>query len=622
MSLRKKVVLVLGVAFGLAMIAIVALTRGLVLGGFQKLENRYAVTNVDRAWAALNNEIARQVIFVRDWGRWDDTRDFVLGKRPEYAAANLSDSSVVTLQVNLMTFWNADRQCVANKGVDLKEKTDWPVPKAIIKAISERTELFAFSSPTDSASGIVRTEIGPILLASCPITNNDNTMPIHGVLVVGRLLDESLVNKLAQQTQLELCLLGRSGETEVAPESVVRSLSDSDPMIIQIEDSQHIHGYHLISDLAKQNDLVLQVSVPRDIIHQGRSSVLYFLASLGWVGILVGGTLWILLRRLVLNPVHRLADHVVTIAKTGDLTARLEIRSEDEMGTLTRQFNALTEQLHQARKELTDQAFLSGMSEMASGVLHNLRNALTPITTEIESLCREVEQVPVQHLQQAIAEMALPMTEPLRREKLVQFVNSGRDNLIELVGRIHGRLEGINRPMAHVDQILADQQQYCSNPAAQEAVTPAELIEDARTLIGVELLRPAEIVIDPSLKTAEAISVPRIQMLQVISNLLINAAESIRMTGRPRGQITFAATVETGDWGKTFHLRVQDDGNGFTPEIQKRLFERGYSTKGKSNWGLGLHWCSNVLGALHGRIYAESEGQGKGATFHVEWPLA
>jgi two-component system NtrC family sensor kinase len=622
MSLRKKVVLVLGVAFGLAMIAIVALTRGLVLGGFQKLENRYAVTNVDRAWAALNNEIARQVIFVRDWGRWDDTRDFVLGKRPEYAAANLSDSSVVTLQVNLMTFWNADRQCVANKGVDLKEKTDWPVPKAIIKAISERTELFAFSSPTDSASGIVRTEIGPILLASCPITNNDNTMPIHGVLVVGRLLDESLVNKLAQQTQLELCLLGRSGETEVAPESVVRSLSDSDPMIIQIEDSQHIHGYHLISDLAKQNDLVLQVSVPRDIIHQGRSSVLYFLASLGWVGILVGGTLWILLRRLVLNPVHRLADHVVTIAKTGDLTARLEIRSEDEMGTLTRQFNALTEQLHQARKELTDQAFLSGMSEMASGVLHNMRNALTPITTEIESLCREVEQVPVQHLQQAIAEMALPMTEPLRREKLVQFVNSGRDNLIELVGRIHGRLEGINRPMAHVDQILADQQQYCSNPAAQEAVTVAELIEDARTLIGVELLRPAEIVIDPSLKTAEAISVPRIQMLQVISNLLINAAESIRMTGRPRGQITFAATVETGDWGKTFHLRVQDDGNGFTPEIQKRLFERGYSTKGKSNWGLGLHWCSNVLGALHGRIYAESEGQGKGATFHVEWPLA
>ncbi len=620
MSLRKKVVLVLGIAFGLGMIAIVALTQGFVLGGFQKLEDRYAVTNVDRAWAALNNEIARLVIFVRDWGRWDDTRDFVQGKRPEYVAANLSDSSVVTLQVNLMTYWDNDKKCVANKGVDLKEKADWPVPEGIVKAIAERNELFAFTSPTDSASGILRTEIGPILLASCPITNNGNTMPIHGVLVAGCLLDESLVAKLALQTQLELCLLDRSTDADFESDALVHSLSDSAPMAIQIEDSERIHGYHLICDLAQQNALVLQVNMPRDIIHQGRSSVLYFLASLGWVGILLGGTLWILLRRLVLNPVHRLADHVVAIAKTGDLTARLETQSEDEMGTLTGQFNALTEQLYQARKQLTDQAFLSGMSEMASGVLHNLRNALTPITTEIESLCREVEQVPVRRLQQAIVEMALPITDPSRREKLIQFVNSGRDNLIDLVGRIHGRLEGINRPMAHVDQILADQQQYCSNPAAQEAVPPAELIKDALTLVGREFLGSAEVILDPSLETAQAVSVPRIQMLQVISNLLINAAESIRMTGRPRGQITFAATVETGDWGRTFHLRVQDDGNGFTPENQKRLFERGYSTKGKSNWGLGLHWCSNVLGALHGRIYAESEGPGMGATFHVEWP--
>jgi signal transduction histidine kinase len=200
-------------------------------------------------------------------------------------------------------------------------------------------------------------------------------------------------------------------------------------------------------------------------------------------------------------------------------------------------------------------------------------------------------------------------------------VNSGRNNLIGLVARIHDRLEGINRPMAHVDQILADQQRYCSNPAVVEPVKPSELIEDAATLAGKELLGPVEIIIDPSLHIAEAVSVPRIQMVQVIFNLLINAAESIRLTGRSRGHITFAARLEIADSGKTFHLKVKDDGNGFTPEIQKCLFDRGYSTKGKSNWGLGLHWCANVLAALHGRIYAESEGPGRGATFHVEWPV-
>lgn len=318
--------------------------------------------------------------------------------------------------MNLMTFWDINRKCVKAKGVNLDEKADWPIPAEVIDAITAQTELFAFHEPKDEARGILRTPDGPILVASRPISNDNIEPPIHGFLIVGRLLDESLMAKLATQTRLDLCLLDRSAQTDIPLDLVVHSLSESDPMAIQIQDSEHIHGYHLIGDLAKQNNMVLQMSMPRDIIHQGRASVLYFLASLGWVGILVGGTLWILLRRLVLNPVHRLADHVVAIGNTGDLTARLEIQSDDEMGTLARQFNELTEQLHQARKQLADQAFMSGMSEMASGVLHNLRNALTPITTEIEGLCREVNQVPIQHLQQAITEIALPATESSRRE--------------------------------------------------------------------------------------------------------------------------------------------------------------------------------------------------------------
>lgn len=621
MSLRKKVVLVLGIAFGLTILAVVGLTQSIVIGGFQGLERQYANTNVNRAWAALEDELDRLRMVAGDWSQWDDTRDFVLGQNPDYIASNLTDSSLATIQLNLLTFWDTAGKIVSVKGVHLTDKTDWPIPPEVIRAIIEQRDLFDWKKPTDSRKGIVSTPVGPILIVSCPITSSAVEPPIHGTLVVGRLLDEILVAKLAAQTQLDLDLLHRSMTTEAASEAVLHDLTESKPTGIVVLDSQRIHGYHLISDLSGRNDLVLQINMPRDILWQGKSSVLYFLASLGWAGLTVGGILWILLRLLVLNPVHRLAHHVETIARTGDLTARLDIQSQDEMGTLARQFNTLTEQLYQANKQLTDQAFLSGMSEMASGVLHNLRNALTPITTEIEGISREVDQVPLQHLQQAIAEMALPATESARREKLVQFVNSGRDNLIELVDRIQGRLEGINRPMAQVDQILADQQQYCSNPAARETVPPAELIEDALTLAGRDLLGPAEIIIDPSLETAEAVSVPRIQIVQVISNLLVNAAESIRMTGRSHGQITFSVTTETGDWGKTFHLRVQDDGNGFTPEIQKHLFERGYSTKGKSNWGLGLHWCSNVLNALHGRIYAESEGTGRGATFHVEWTL-
>lgn len=603
------------------MAAILGLSQGIMIRDYQQLENQYAVTNVKRAWAALQDEINRLMMIAGDWAQWDDTKDFVLGHKPEYIASNLTDSSLVTIQIHLMIFWDEHRKCVSVKGVNLKDKVDWSIPAEVVDTMTGRTELFDFREPTDSAKGIVQTSCGPILIAARPITNSAVEKPIYGTLLVGRLLDNTMMEKLAAQTHLDLCLIDRSSQDRVNTGLHAFNLSEPDPIAIQVYDSHQIRGYRLIGDLAKQNNLALQVTIPRDIIRQGKASVLFFLISLGWIGFLGAVAIWFLLQCLVLNPLGRLTGHVVTIARTGDLNRRLEVRSNDEMGILARQFNDLTEQLYRIRKQVTEQSFLSGMSEMASGVLHNLRNALTPITSEIENLCREVDQVPVQHLRQAVTELARSETEPDRREKLVQFVNSGRDNLIAMVSRFQDHLDKINRPLVHVDQILADQQRYCSNPAALETLTLVELIQDATSLVDTQLLRSVQIIVHPSVENVDPITVPRIQMVQVISNLLINAAESIHAAGRSQGHITFESKIVVHDPDNQIHLIVHDDGGGFTPEIQDRLFERGFSTKGKSNWGLGLHWCANVLGAMHGRIHAESNGSGCGAIFRLIWPI-
>ncbi|NLH18309.1 MAG: HAMP domain-containing protein [Phycisphaerae bacterium] len=621
MSLRKKVLWVLGVTFALAMIGNIELTRSIVITDYQQLEKQYATTNVNRAWAALEDEIARIAMVAGDWAQWDDTRDFVLGKKPEYTASNLTDSALATIQANLLMYWNVAGTLVSAKGVNLKDKTDWPIPATVNQAIVNQRQLFDLHEVSDLKTGVIHTSEGPLLIASRPITSSAVEPPIYGTLVVGRFLEEALLSKLARQTQLDLCIADRTAIREAGTEKALRELTESNPKAIVIEDSEQLIGYHVICDLAERNNLVLQVHMPRDIVNQGMASVRFFLVSLGWVGFLVCVILWFLLQILVLNPLHRLADHLSTLRQTQDLTSQIAVSSSDEMGTLTREFNELTSQLYQARKQLNDQAFWSGMSEMASGVLHNLRNALTPITTEIESLCQQVEQVPVQRLRQAINELASPATEPDRKEKLTRFVDSGRDAMIDLIAQIHGHLEGISQPMAQVDQILADQQQFCSNPSTMDHVKPAELIQDALTLIGTERLGPAEVILNPSLDTIGPIPMARIQMVQVLSNLLINAGESIRMTRRSQGHIVLDAILETKDSVSVCHLRVRDDGNGFSPEVQNRLFERGFSTKGKSNWGLGLHWCSTVLNGMHGRIYAESDGPGKGATFHVEWPV-
>ena len=70
------------------------------------------------------------------------------------------------------------------------------------------------------------------------------------------------------------------------------------------------------------------------------------------------------------------------------------------------------------------------------------------------------------------------------------------------------------------------------------------------------------------------------------------------------------------------HLHCKDDGVGITADNLQRVFDKGFSTKCRdTNYGIGLHWCANAIGALGGRIWAASEGPGLGASMHLMLPL-
>ena len=68
-------------------------------------------------------------------------------------------------------------------------------------------------------------------------------------------------------------------------------------------------------------------------------------------------------------------------------------------------------------------------------------------------------------------------------------------------------------------------------------------------------------------------------------------------------------------------IALRDTGGGFSPEIEKKIFNYGFTTKDSGGRGFGLHFCANYLQSIQGSIRAESEGPGKGATFFVNIPI-
>lgn len=107
----------------------------------------------------------------------------------------------------------------------------------------------------------------------------------------------------------------------------------------------------------------------------------------------------------------------------------------------------------------------------------------------------------------------------------------------------------------------------------------------------------------------------RVQLQQLMLNLILNAAEA--MSANAPG--TRRLHIQTIHHQGRVRASVRDEGGGLPAEAE-RLFEPFYTTK-PQGLGLGLAICQSIVAAHHGRLWAEPHPQ-RGAVFHFELPVA
>jgi signal transduction histidine kinase len=106
----------------------------------------------------------------------------------------------------------------------------------------------------------------------------------------------------------------------------------------------------------------------------------------------------------------------------------------------------------------------------------------------------------------------------------------------------------------------------------------------------------------------------RIQVEQVLINLLLNAMDAVSDLGEDRRTIL----VEVDKAADRIRIAVRDRGRGIAPADLPKLFDSFYTTK-PTGMGLGLSIARTIVEAHHGRIWVESL-PGDGAVFHIEFP--
>ena len=239
--------------------------------------------------------------------------------------------------------------------------------------------------------------------------------------------------------------------------------------------------------------------------------------------------------------------------------------------------------LHQAQTELARVTRVTTLGELAASIAHEINQPLAAIVADASACLHWLEADP-------------PALDQVRGA-LAAIVHDG-DRAAEVLTRIRALL--------------------ARSVVARQPGPIAQIVDDVLPLVRAELRRHAI-----ALQVSLAADVPqvladRVQLQQVLINLLVNAAEAMRDVPTDRRRLVIRGACEPIDDHAWAVITVEDTGVGLQELQADRLFEPFYSTK-PAGLGMGLSISRSIVESHGGRLWATANPE-HGATFHLALP--
>ncbi|HEY3852047.1 MAG TPA: CHASE4 domain-containing protein [Steroidobacteraceae bacterium] len=608
MNIRTKVISLLAMLFVILIAIEIAVQREILMPSFAELERDDAKVSMRRIDYALDVSLDALELTAADWGNWDDVYRYVQAPDEGFVRTNITSVALKQLQVSTLMIADLEGNVVLSSGVAFGGRGGAAIDFANLKRLPDDFPWRQNLAAGKSAKGLIRTNRGLMMIAAAPVLDGTGGGAHLGMVIMGQLMTPEIVRSLASRAQADLTL-DPAGRPIAGDE--VRETDSSTRIERQLSD---IYGRPLA---------VAAVDVPRRITARGHNAVTYASAYLIGAAVIVLILLVTILNRVVLEPLARVTRHAVSISEGNDLTARLDLDSRDEIGLLAREFDSMVERVEETRNELVDRSFQAGFAELAKGVLHNLGNAMTPLSVRLARLENRLQAVPVEDLEMACGELKGAAPGSPRHADLIEFLRLGCREMSSGIGESKADIGIIQRQAQIVQTALSELMRSTRNEAVIESVRLPDLV--SQTLEIVPDACRQRLVVDPeeSLGKVGAVRVARTVLRLVLQNLIINAADAVRDAGRDKGVLRVGAEIVREHDRDQLHLHCKDNGVGISEADLARVFDKGFSTKSRdTNYGIGLHWCANAIAALGGRIWAASEGPGLGASMHLMLPLA
>ena len=351
-TLRKKTLLIMGLTFAGLFGMLYSASRVVMLRSFAKLEEQDARQNLERALSALSDDLSALDQTTGDYSEWNRTYNFAVKPDPKYAISELPDGMLTRYRLNAILIFNSSGRLLVSKGFDPNTSQAIPVSKSLMEHLAYRTALLQHGDTRSRITGILLLPEAPMLIASRPILTAEGNGPIHGTVIMGRFLDAAEMDRLEAITHLPLALCRLDDSRAPSDfEDAKKSLGMGQSTLIRPLSADSIGAYHLLQDIYGKPALILNVTLPREIYHQGHASLLQLALSLLGSGFVFGAVTLVLFEKMLLSRVIGLSASVKDIGARGDLSARVSLPGRDELSNLGGAINHMLEALEKSQED-------------------------------------------------------------------------------------------------------------------------------------------------------------------------------------------------------------------------------------------------------------------------------
>jgi signal transduction histidine kinase len=622
MSLRNKIISILGIVAILYVAADVVLLRRMIAEPFRALEESAAETDVQRVEAGLQQIAEDLQVRTRAIVLQSSTLDVLRGQAEPAEAGFERQNLLADLELNLLVLVQRDGRVLYHHIEESRAREPIRVREFPSGQILEQHPVNLARRGGPSACGWMSTERGPLIVAAEAILEEGGEEA--GLLIAGRFFDDELRREFFSRSKVDVEIWSVDGGLPPEVQALQdRVTGDPGPHLVEAS-KERLEVYSTFDNILGRPALILRSGFGREISRGGERIYGFALLSTLATALLL---LFVLLRLLnsgVIRPLALLTRHTTEIGRTEDMSARVRMERNDEIGTLSREFDGLMEKLEQSRAQVIKTSRLAGMSEIATGVLHNVGNVLNSVNVSTSLVKRKAEHLAVADLRamQGVLkahadDLGAFWTQDPRGRQFLPFLEELTRTLEAQRQDILVELRALNGGMEHIMELVRSQQRYAGLAGVFEPTDLAGEIDSALSMCGQAQAGAVGYSVKREFEDLPKVSVDRNRLMEILVNLIQNARQALEEAGVPEKRLTLRLRRDGPDHAC---IEVVDNGVGISEENLTRIFAHGFTTK-KGGHGFGLHVSANAATEMKATLRAESPGPGRGATFLLRLPM-